>query len=216
VDPQFNGGTERFPLWALSLWKELEKTIQHQILWTSSVRWLGSLTHPKDTITQANSLIKKLPWNEPLDSGGATTLELAGFLGASWLSDTQINMMAKVLRNRMEIEGRTKCALVEPIEFAWELEAVGRGTTDPESSSYLSRLARRVHEGVTAIWFPINVEGFHWIAGRVDFENRTFEFGESGRLRDRIGRAYLRRGLTDCLGYRTFPRGNIERSTKMV
>lgn len=178
VDPRFNCGTERFPLWVLTLWKETEKTIQHQKLWRSSVRWLELITHPKDVIMQAKNLIEKLPWNERLSSGGATTLELAGFLGASWLSDTQINMMVKVLRTRIETEDYTECALVEPIEFTWELESVSRGWTDPKSSPYLSRLAKRVQDGVTAIWFPINVRGSHWIVGRVDFENHTFAFGE--------------------------------------
>lgn len=86
--------------------------------------------------------------------------------------------MVKVLQNRLETEDHTEWVLIEPIEFAWEVESVGRGFTDPKSSAYLSRLARQVQDGVTAIWFPLNVYGSHWIAGKVDFEERTFAFGE--------------------------------------
>ena len=151
VDPQFKNGNERFPFWVLSLWREMEKMIQHQKLWRSSVRWLELITHPRDTIVQAKALIDRLAWNEPLSSGGATTLEFAGFLGVPWLSDTQINMMVKVLQNRLETEDHTEWVLIEPIEFAWGVESVGRGFTDPKSSVYLSQLVRQVQDGVTAI-----------------------------------------------------------------
>ena len=125
VDPRFNNRSERFPFWALSLWKEMEKMIQHQRLWDSSIRWLKTITHPEEIVAKAKSVIEKLPWNKPLGSGGATTLEFAGFLGVSWLSDTQINLMIKVLRNRLEMEDHTERVLIEPIEFTWELESVG-------------------------------------------------------------------------------------------
>lgn len=55
VDPQFKNGNERFPLWVLSLWREMEKTIQHQKLWRSSVRWLELITHPRVNCTGEGS-----------------------------------------------------------------------------------------------------------------------------------------------------------------
>lgn len=178
VDPRFNNGAERFPLWVLSLWKEVEKMIQHQKLWRQSVCWLGSITHPMDTVLQVKSLVGRLPWNHPLSSGGETTLKFAGFLGVSWLSDEQINMMVNVLQSRLDTEEHTECTLIEPLAFSWELRSVGKGWKELESSPYLLRLARRVEDGVTTIWFPMNVGEVHWIAGKVDFENHTFAYGE--------------------------------------
>ena len=178
VDPRFNNGTDRFPLWVLSLWKEIQKTIEHQKLWNSSIHWLESITHPKDIVIQGRDLIKNLPWNQPLCSGGATTLEFAGFLGVSWLSDTQIDMMIKVLQNRMKTEEHTEGVLIEPLAFFWELRSIGKGWTDPLTSPYLSRLANQIQDGITTIWFPMNINNNHWIAGRLDFEDCTFAFGE--------------------------------------
>lgn len=178
VDPRFNGGNERFPLWVLSLWEEMQKMIRNQKQWKASVRWLELMTHPQDTILQAKSFIKKLPWNEPLCSGGASTLEFTGFLGVSWLSDTQINMMVEALRNRMKTKEHTKKTLLEPLTLSWELASVGKGWNKSLASSYLSRLADEIQVGITTIWFPINVNNVHWIAGKVDFENHTFEFGK--------------------------------------
>ena len=178
MDPRFNNGAERFPLWVLSLWKEIQKAIKHQRRWRLSIQWLELIAHPESIVVQARSLIEKLPWNKPLHFGGASTLEFAGFLGASWLSDTQINMMVDILQNRMVIEEHTEGAHIEPLIFAWELIFVGNGSKDPLTSSYLLRLVDQIQAGATAIWFPINVNKNHWIAGRVDFKNHTFAFGE--------------------------------------
>jgi hypothetical protein len=178
VDPRFNNGTERFPLWVLSLWKEMQKTIEHQKLWKSLIQWLDSITHPEDITTQAKDLINSLPWNKPLHSGGVTTLEFASFLGVSWLSDNQINMMVKALQKQMKTEEGARGVLIEPLVLPWELVSVGKGWTDPLTSPYLSRLANQIEGGITTVWFPMNVNNNHWIAGRVDFEDCTFTFGE--------------------------------------
>lgn len=98
VDPWFNSGMERFSLWVLSLWGEMQKMVKNQKQWKSSVHWLELVTHPQDIADQAKNLIEKLPWNCSLRSGGASTLEFVGFLGVSWLSDTQINMMVGMLQ----------------------------------------------------------------------------------------------------------------------
>lgn len=185
VDPRFNNGTERFPLWVLSLWNKIQKMIGHQKQWRSSIQWLELITHPEDIVVQAKRLIEKLPWNGPLCFGGASTIEYAGFIGASWLTDTQIDMMVNVLRGRMAAEGHTKWALVEPITLAWELVIIGNEQRDALVSPYLSRLADQIQAGIAEIWFPINMNQNHWIAGRVDFENCTFAFGKPQAVCDR-------------------------------
>ena len=72
--------------------------VENQKRWKSYIHWLELKTHPQGITVQAKNLIEKLSWNSPL-SGGVSTLEFAGFLGVSWLSDTQINMMVDVLQN---------------------------------------------------------------------------------------------------------------------
>ena len=46
VDPRFNNGTERFPLWVLSLWKVMQEMVMYQKLWKSSIHWLELIAHP--------------------------------------------------------------------------------------------------------------------------------------------------------------------------
>ena len=174
VDPRFNNGTERFPLWVLSLWVDMKKVVEHQKRWKLAVRWLELTTYPEGIVIQAKRLIERLSWNEPLHFSGASTLEFAGFLGVSWLSDTQIDMMVNVLQNRMKTEEHIGGVLIEPLTLSWELASVGKGWNKPLVSLYLSRLADQIEAGITTIWFPICVNENHWIAGRVDFKNYTF------------------------------------------
>ena len=117
VDLQFNNGTERFPLWVLSLWQEMEKMVENQRWWKSSIHQLELKTHPQGITVQAKNLIEKLSWNGPL-SGGVSTLEFAGFLGVSWLSDTQINMMVDVLQNQMKTQEYAEGTLLESLALS--------------------------------------------------------------------------------------------------
>jgi hypothetical protein len=139
---------------------------------------LELITHPKDDVVQAQSLIGRLPWNRPLRSRGVSTLEFIGFLGASWLSDTQIDMMVEVLQNQMKTKECFKEVLVEPLTFFWELVSVGNKLKEALTSRYLLKLVDQIQAGTPTIWFPINVNDNHWITGRVDFQDQTFAFGE--------------------------------------
>jgi hypothetical protein len=124
--------------------------IEDQKQCKSSVCWLEMATHPQG-VAETKSLIERLPWNKPLHSGGTSTLQFAGFLGASWLSDIQINTMVSVLQDWMKTEKHTKRALVEPLTLAWELASVGDGWKEPSTSVYLSRLADEIQAGITTI-----------------------------------------------------------------
>ena len=147
IDPCFNNGTEQFPLWMLSLWKEVQKSIQYQGEWRTSVHWLDSMTHPVEIIAQVKIIVEKLSWNMPLCLRGATSLDIIGFLSTAWLSDTQIDMMVNTLQEWMKtIEYVTEVA-VEPVLFSQEITLVTSRVKEP-TSKYLLELAdhiRRTH-----------------------------------------------------------------------
>ena len=146
----------------------MQEIVMYQKLWKLSIHRLELIVHPKKSIIQAKNLVKNLLWNGLLCSGGATTLELAGFLRVSWLSDQQINIMVRVLQNWMESKEHTGGILIESLIFSWELVVIGKGWKDPLTSPYLSRLASQVQDGTITLWFPMNVHGNHWIAGRME------------------------------------------------
>lgn len=190
VDPRFNNGMERFPFWVLSLWKEMKKTVQYQDEWRKSLHWLDSSTHPVEIMTQVKDVVEKLPWNQPLSLRGAASLDLTGFLGVSWLSDTQIDMMIDILWERLETSEHNKGVGIELAAFSQEMVSVANGAK-PATSKYLSRLAdhiKRTH--MKTLWFPIHVNNSHWIAGCVDLEKRTFAFGEFPGMTDDVTKTY--------------------------
>jgi hypothetical protein len=178
VDPRFNNGTERFPFWVLSLWNEAQKSIQYQNEWRRSDRWLSSITHPAEVVSQAKGIVGRISWNEPLYLRGATSLDLMGFLGTPWLSDVQIDMMIDILNERMKTEEHAEGAAIESTVFSQEITLVARGSKK-SMSKYLSRLANQIQgKHMKTLWFPIHINNSHWITGRVDFERRAFAFGE--------------------------------------
>ena len=102
MDPHFNDGTEQFPPWVLSLWKEMDKAVQCQGEWRKSLCWLGLTAHLAEIIEQVRDVVESLPWNQPLPLRGAASLDLAGFLGVSWHSDTQVDMMIDILQEQLK------------------------------------------------------------------------------------------------------------------
>ena len=76
----------------------MQKTAQCQHKWKKSLCWLDSINHSPVIITQVKDIIVRLSWDRPLSLRGATSFDLASFLGASWLFGTQIDMMTSVLQ----------------------------------------------------------------------------------------------------------------------
>ena len=136
------------------------------------------MTHPAEIITQVKGIIGRVSWDKPLRLGGATSLDLIGFLGTPWLSDTQVDMMIDTLLERMKVHEYIEGAIIKSVVFSQEIMLVARGKKEP-TSRYLSMLMNQIQRThIKTLWFPIHVNNSHWIAGRVDFERCAFAFGE--------------------------------------
>ncbi|KAJ7876375.1 hypothetical protein B0H14DRAFT_3436693 [Mycena olivaceomarginata] len=109
ADPRFNDGTDRFPLWTLTYWREMSAVIQKQGGWKRSVQWLdneGRKCKDDDirmAINEARAELATLGWNAPLDYGRKTmsTLDLQEFLGTVWLTTDNIDIMMEDLAERV-------------------------------------------------------------------------------------------------------------------
>jgi hypothetical protein len=174
VDPRVPGLTVAFPLWAPTLWKQLLAAVRHQLCWKSAILWLNRDTIRGEYLTAAYSAISRLPWNLPQK---LTASELVKFLGCAWLSDVHIDMMAWLLQKRLNRQGRTD-VMVQTMPFTWMVIGLGRGTKQMDEAKLLLRVTEELENGhVTEIWFPINVRGNHWIAGKLDFLRKTLAWG---------------------------------------
>ncbi|PPR04603.1 hypothetical protein CVT24_011759 [Panaeolus cyanescens] len=188
---------ERFPLWIIRLWREMATVLRGQLMWRRSLRWLetekrlakeGAETTMKDVLGQTERVQKAfewLPWNSPMAFKGRAiynTLQLTGFLGSGWLNDTHINIMLEVLPDQSVDTGRNK--IVVPMSFYelvnFRLDSHLSQSMDKMQDSFLGKLATRIKaNGVRQLYLPIHVNDNHWIAGRIDFEDRTVSYADS-------------------------------------
>ena len=105
-DPRFNNGTERLPLWVLTLWKELARIVGAQAVWRKSEEWLNrEARHGGEgaaSMKTAIMLLTSIRWDAPVSALGSstTTAEFSRLLRTEWISDELLNMMMEDLSFR--------------------------------------------------------------------------------------------------------------------
>jgi hypothetical protein len=191
VDHRYNNGTDRLPLWTVSFWKEIAGLHNLQAGWKRAVSWLQremvrqADAQSKEVIVNATKLLDSLPWKTSTSYGhGMTdTFLLSWFLGTAWLSDEHIDIMMKELD--AETTYTTPKTRIATLSFSNEIK---KQFGDKKSSAnvrvrniknLLYRYEQDVHENrVEKLAFPIHVNENHWIAGLINFRERTLIFGE--------------------------------------
>ncbi|KAJ7143457.1 hypothetical protein C8R46DRAFT_1316074, partial [Mycena filopes] len=188
TDPRFNGGRDRFPLWVLSVWQELERVVKDQNMWRRSRDWIDlALEKPNlddadlDGLTSARSLLDTLGWDTKIN-GGWTTFNLALILSNAWLSDDHIDMMMADLSARVASDPKlADTLLIAPLAFA---NAIASGATKKSYTREQTPLLARYEDHIktkrlTELLFPVHINDNHWIAGHVDFEKGLIGTGDS-------------------------------------
>ncbi|PPR06307.1 hypothetical protein CVT24_001091 [Panaeolus cyanescens] len=193
---------ERFPVWVIRFWREMAHVSSGQSMWRRSLMWLetekrlaneGAGTTVKEVVGQAERVLtalKWLPWNSPMAFKGIkgraiyNTLQLTGFLGSGWLTDTHIDIMLEVLPEQSPNVSQPRNAIAIPMSFyhliTFRLDYHLSQPKDKMRDSYLGKLANQIKESnVHRLYFPVHVNNNHWVAGRIDFENKTISYADS-------------------------------------
>lgn len=137
---------------------------------------------PLELIQNVRQLLGELSWNGKMSYCRRTTStpELAEFLGTAWLSDNHINMMIEVVAN-LEFNPKPKAKIANLSQFAEPIGRINEKLVLRESQkkkTLLERYEEEVKEGeLEKLYFPLHINNAHWIAGMIDFKNRTFLFG---------------------------------------
>ncbi|KAF7424768.1 hypothetical protein PC9H_010079 [Pleurotus ostreatus] len=155
VDPRYNDGVDRFPLYALSFWKALEKIVEKQKAWKAGIEWL------KDEERRADPL---------------TCAVITGVI-YKWFSTDHMDMAAEELALRIAQPSKT---LVAPVAFANDLISAieFKKSYSKQHTPLLCRYEREIDKKkLDKLYFPLHVNGNHWIAGFIDFKTRTFGYG---------------------------------------
>ncbi|KAG6893799.1 hypothetical protein C0992_008598, partial [Termitomyces sp. T32_za158] len=188
VDPRYNDGIDRLPFWILGFWKKMVAIIEKQDLWKRSCCWVEvELQKSKDEelakkLRDTRSVICDMEWDSQLkyQRGAVTKSHLCSFLSSAWLNDEHIDMMMEHIAQRVNTASQhaTK-VIVAPLSFAREIENLARQKITSfthQKTPLLCRYEARIKEGVKKIYFPLNIQQQHWIAGFVDFEARTIGY----------------------------------------
>ncbi|KAH7904197.1 hypothetical protein BJ138DRAFT_1107029, partial [Hygrophoropsis aurantiaca] len=184
IDPRYNEGRDRLPLWSVNLWRRLSLTIRAQSTWRNCDNWLAnSARTAASTLTMASArdLFAALPWDADM-GGNCTTLEFTRFLGTAWISDELEDMMMTHLIERAR-RGLTATisVLVGGVAIS---EAVKRGALRMNYTKRGSPLLYRyevqiISLGIRKLYFPLHVNGNHWIAIGIDFQEKAVSYGDS-------------------------------------
>ena len=184
VDPRFNEGRDRLPLWIITYWREIAWCKELQSIWVASMSWLDREESKGKTslelIQNVRQLLGELSWNEKMSycRGTTSTPELARFLGTAWLSDNHIDMMIEELVNVLEFDPKSKAKIANLSQFAEPIGRIHEKRESQRKKTLLERYEEEVKEGrLEKLYFPLHVSNAHWIAGMIDFKNRTFLFG---------------------------------------
>ncbi|KAM6495644.1 hypothetical protein JOM56_008350 [Amanita muscaria] len=189
IDWRYNDGRERFPLWALGYWQKMAEEVEKQTLWKRSCRWLQTESaKPHKTeelphlITTAQGTLTHLGWDVSLQyqHGAVSSSTLSALLSTAWLSDEHINMMVEEFTGRLKnISHLASRIIIAPLAFALQINsAAKRNSYTKQDAPLLYRYQQLMLAGFCQIYFPLNVNGNHWIAGIVDVEKRYVGYGD--------------------------------------
>jgi hypothetical protein len=192
-DPQYPGSY--LPLWSIGFWKEMLNIVEAQGIWRGAVAWLEEeadrhLGDARQLMDTAQLYTKSIRWREETGVSGAgtytTTFAFSAFLSNNTMMATDhINMMFAHLADRAETDKVTDdFVMIENLRFMHEIEKANSYTYwDSPSPSFLRRLEERVlQKALTAMIFPVYLANMrHWLAFRIDFENKELAYGNQFR-----------------------------------
>ena len=191
TDCRYNDGRDQLPLWVLTMWQKMAGIVDKQTAWKRSSQWL----HTEDakmkgmTIYQSSySLHTKsyhlLGWDVPMhyQQGAVSSSILSALLSTVWLNDKHINMMMEELAARLALyPGLASKVIVAPLAFQVQINNSAKVKTYIKQKSLLLYCYHAwIKKEVEKIYFPINVNGDHWIAGVVDITAWTVSYGMQG------------------------------------
>ncbi|KAJ8516129.1 hypothetical protein ONZ45_g6524 [Pleurotus djamor] len=181
TDPRINDGRDTYPLFALSLWGELERLGDLQTRWCHALEWLRSAEQKAEhftamlvesTTTQVLSLGYRLPLNHL--RGSVTTSLLTTLFSNEWFSTDHMDVAMDELNLRLPEEGLCHISTA-PVAFSNALLSYARNRKT--KSRILTRYEDKIRSGyLEKLYFPINVNGNHWAAGFIDVKRKLFGY----------------------------------------
>ena len=191
IDPSYNNGNDQLPLWMLKFWNVVAQVLRGRTMWQKAESFIAA--QPEETVREldeeifhvfsgTHEMLSCIGWRDPLPGGsGLTTLEFAKILKGDWISDWIVQRMATELSTRLRLQKPNSKTLIAGPELAEYLKEAAEKKLNysPQTTPLLSRYeAHQKNKRLDKLYFPAHVNGNHWIALHVDFENRRYSYGE--------------------------------------
>ncbi|KAF6745911.1 hypothetical protein DFP72DRAFT_1153403 [Ephemerocybe angulata] len=200
-DPRYNDGRDRLPLYAITYWREVTKSIEQQALWKEAAEWVSDQHREWATVNGKGELVKDLGVFETLASilvsskvptrwGAVPAYSLAKFLGEKWMGTDNITFMLDTIVGRVAGDRRMKGKVwVMPPEFSQAI--VEYGSSDSATAARGSRLLE-CHEKILAsahkVYAPFNINDCHWVAVCLDLTSGKVVYAFKKWVEDKLGR----------------------------
>jgi hypothetical protein len=161
---------------------------EKQTAWKRSYHWLhteGTKAKGKDSMSNKIQLAQKelltLGWDVTTryQQGEVSSSILSALLSTVWLGDEHVNMMMEELAARLALDPETASKTIV-VSLAFQIQINNNSKVkayNKNNSPLLHRYQKRIAEGVEKIYFPINVNSNHWIAGVINIPARSIGYG---------------------------------------
>ncbi|KAG2145169.1 hypothetical protein DEU56DRAFT_910292 [Suillus clintonianus] len=178
IDPRYNDGKDRLPLWTLTWWRELTTVIRAQSAWRTSEAWLAKASlmtgEAPDMTAHVQDMFLAVPWNSK-GGGSTSTLEFTHLLGMGWITDELIDSMMAHLAHRAHAQSHGRRILIENSRLAEVIKGLTiSGNVHPLLSKCQEKIITLHYE---LLLFPVHVHGNHWVAVAVDFNKKNIAIG---------------------------------------
>jgi hypothetical protein len=188
VDPNWNDGYDKVPMHAVTFWQMARGVVAAKEGWGKSVKWMErqrKMVIDKETtacLDTAFERLETLPWNGPLPwlSSSSRTKGFVRLLGDEWLDDENIDMMMEFLSDCVERANGAGEVKIAQLSFSRKLVQCDEGGNynanayGKECGRY-EQLAKSTE--LKRLYFPVHVNGNHWIAVCIDFERKKICYG---------------------------------------
>lgn len=188
-DPRSDGA--RLPLPAISYWSTMHQVLDAEEERDRARLWLLRILSRVDVETEgqarrAISCLDALPWGAQTMIPGAiraNAITIAVLLSSGKVSTNTVNMMVHWIMARVaESEELTSQFEILGLELWNKIEQAegSEAFADPEKlPGFVKRLRDRLQNTTKTLLFPVFVKDLkHFVAIKVDFDSKTFSYGE--------------------------------------
>ncbi|KAF8173724.1 hypothetical protein K438DRAFT_1920853 [Mycena galopus ATCC 62051] len=175
-------------LWVENLLFHVKIFFDKRRRWEDALKWIACAEdEPRENahtfgelVNTCRNVLQVIPWDVPVPgispSVHLTTQDLALFLSSRWLNDDMINAGADYILRRLEPGSRVRilnCLFIQAL-----------GNSHAQREAYIPAAYSPIERGIRAgtvdvVWFPLHIQGNHWMLLRIDLIARTIAYADS-------------------------------------